>query len=1811
MLDYRIWQAVGIFIIVGGLFLLLIQALRNHRPLLRQLGFVSLSAVSLVFVLSAINHFGTIKQSPYFVELGQFFPKPDKDNPLDKPPVTIGDTVHDPDVLLDGFEGLVTIAYEQSTGSGDEMSRLVVAASDLKQPLTVYEVSGDEKKSPQVIRPEAPGQVVIPVSSPALFKIALESSDPAEQSRGNSLAFEVQLRAENATLTVYRPKPFRIIPLAGLPEWKNEKDEDVYRVRISDNSAPASAARGVETFLATVSVAPGKSSGNVRTFLELPVDRAASGEEGAADFVINNGLTKLGYSYGTEVPIGSRRGALITVEAPTAPVGRWMLVVALLWLLPALFFLGSTFIPRANGLWVLLPLVQMLLASRMVLSLRAYLFPPYNAEGVEGAVFGELFIPLMLFVGLFSVLLRLLPEGTAGRADLTRGNPFGRTLKFLSSFPPFYYWLSALVVLPAVFYYLQTSTQRASYLFKSAAAFEWGDFWQPFLILLFVPPAFCALSALAHRWLSRAFRRSVGAEFGDYGSEKDEAITYALENPQSAAAPAFRAPAIFGRVPVWAWWIGLLLLCGVTVGSLWLDQGRAVLGVSLRGLVRGLAGVGVLIAIWHLRGATASWSRTVSVALEGLLIVIVVVVLLNLLHLFGLRSREVLLRWVPMRTSAAIQLLGFVLTMRLLAVFFHQDWKHLDDPLRGRGLWGFFAVFVSPLLYILIPSLGSGDLGAILVNWPPLLGMVLLVTGASVFIKRLHGVWRSASVGLSLLLLGGVLVVFWGTDKVPGLSHKFVDEVLVKNMPKETITHRIVLREGQVRAEGAVTAGGGEKLVRAMEQMWKMLHYAAHGGRWGYEEDNQPAIVPVPEGKWYSNGVPRDQNANFAQITLSDAVFSTYVLGEHGLWGGVCLLLLYFLFFVVVSTGALQSFPDSIMRITLLVGVALSLVYPAIYVAAANVNGAVFTGQDMPLLGLRSYTDLLHAGVLLALLAAALAPAGVTGESAPASSVGRRIAKRNLILVGLLVLFPVIWTVWCLRDVSVVSRDKYLQPFNLGHLNEKLKLLIKQESIKIKGGTDNLLNHDRWATRSIAGDLVTEFVNKYNARPEGERGDNNDQTQWFRIDKKLGRLTVNERRYYQPSPFRKRREWVGALTEGNKKAADALSGMGVSLRLYHRRFEEAVSPDFEERVEVNLSAPAPDYKQSSKFFVSDNVSDGGGGQRLRKLFTLYTMPDAEGAVLEPTGDPGLIYLNGVSLSAGGKQLSVRLDYGDTVAVAEREGETGAANEPGSQPRYLFTYQREEVATFSYVAWFNGVQQRVYPQRGALPSALLIAEAVEREASRRNQDLPLTLDSRLNGEVHKLLLRWRGEAGKVSRLPKLPEGVTRRIGVTLMNPDNGDVLALASDSGAVYDPEDDDDASKLRNRPDLANTNFARHIIGSTVKPLTAAATLYSFPSLTKMTITDNRQASNRHTVFGRPLGEAGRPIAMRRKGQTVAGWDDFLGPSDNLYAVALGLMGLTVDDESGFVQFPGAGDGQGLQVQIGDDPVRTTQPRFVDKVFYDDEDKRYYVDELESTPLAKNYQKLFDVNSRVMVNDYDTGVWENAEKLGLLDNRPDNNNLYAISPERTNLSLNQITRTWELRSILLGGGIEGPERYGSIGSEWCNLLQAQALARIVTGKEVRARLVVNPDQEPFPEWARGRHPSEPWRLDLLRGLQSVASQPGGTAYGSMHTCIDHLNAQAGGTRRVGDPGGRYFTLFAKTGTLKEDDEPSTVADSMFMFAAGIWDEGARRLEDPIVGVVYVEQGGGSAQRLGRELLRIIDGHKKWGQNLGQREPCAP
>jgi cell division protein FtsW (lipid II flippase) len=156
-----------------------------------------------------------------------------------------------------------------------------------------------------------------------------------------------------------------------------------------------------------------------------------------------------------------------------------------------------------------------------------------------------------------------------------------------------------------------------------------------------------------------------------------------------------------------------------------------------------------------------------------------------------------------------------------------------------------------------------------------------------------------------------------------------------------------------------------DEILRSMEQAWGGRAYAA-SGMFG-EGLAGPTVI--------GRGVP-------VPISYAENTFSVYVLSEHGLLGGIAVLLLYVWVALVVvlytwrvargeknGTGR-QVVDDSPLAVV--VGGALMLTIPAAYVAASNLGIVPLTGQNMPFLGLNAWSDVSFVGAMISAMVVAL-----------------------------------------------------------------------------------------------------------------------------------------------------------------------------------------------------------------------------------------------------------------------------------------------------------------------------------------------------------------------------------------------------------------------------------------------------------------------------------------------------------------------------------------------------------------------------------------------------------------------------------------------------------------------------------------------------------------------------------------------------------------------------------------------------------------------------------------------------------------------
>ena len=150
-----------------------------------------------------------------------------------------------------------------------------------------------------------------------------------------------------------------------------------------------------------------------------------------------------------------------------------------------------------------------------------------------------------------------------------------------------------------------------------------------------------------------------------------------------------------------------------------------------------------------------------------------------------------------------------------------------------------------------------------------------------------------------------------------------------------------------------------------MEQAWGGRAYAASGML------GEGLAGPTVIGR----GVP-------VPISYAENTFSVYVLSEHGLLGGIAVLLLYVWVVLVVvlytwrvsrgeRNGAERKVVDD-SPLAVVVGGALMLTIPAAYVAASNLGIVPLTGQNMPFLGLNAWSDVSFVGAMISAMVVAL-----------------------------------------------------------------------------------------------------------------------------------------------------------------------------------------------------------------------------------------------------------------------------------------------------------------------------------------------------------------------------------------------------------------------------------------------------------------------------------------------------------------------------------------------------------------------------------------------------------------------------------------------------------------------------------------------------------------------------------------------------------------------------------------------------------------------------------------------------------------------
>jgi cell division protein FtsW (lipid II flippase) len=248
---------------------------------------------------------------------------------------------------------------------------------------------------------------------------------------------------------------------------------------------------------------------------------------------------------------------------------------------------------------------------------------------------------------------------------------------------------------------------------------------------------------------------------------------------------------------------------------------------------------------------------------------------------------------------------------------------------------GLFLVMVLPIGCATLLAAGWDSIGRSVVV-PTLVFLGLLAILSTKVLFPAVGAIRDADSH------AGKAIAYDGLSRILGFRPPWIAEPLARVAARGVAT-----KDRKMAEELLIAARPGSSrdlLIPSIEQIWGASAYAA-AGVWGNGLGR--AIVG-------GRGVAE-------AVSYAENTFSVYVLAEHGAAGGLIILSLYLLLTGSVTFASVRSTQDPVASYrasrALLLVATLMLVIPAVYVALSNLGVVPITGQNMPFLGLNSWSD--------------------------------------------------------------------------------------------------------------------------------------------------------------------------------------------------------------------------------------------------------------------------------------------------------------------------------------------------------------------------------------------------------------------------------------------------------------------------------------------------------------------------------------------------------------------------------------------------------------------------------------------------------------------------------------------------------------------------------------------------------------------------------------------------------------------------------------------------------------------------------------
>lgn len=884
--------------------------------------------------------------------------------------------------------------------------------------------------------------------------------------------------------------------------------------------------------------------------------------------------------------------------------------------------------------------------------------------------------------------------------------------------------------------------------------------------------------------------------------------------------------------------------------------------------------------------------------------------------------------------------------------------------------------------------------------------------------------------------------------------------VRLLNFKEESAVQNYILFANAVKGED-----GGlplQKLRNGYQHTWENNAIAHVGGFLGLGFGNAPT-----------------RRSQVRQDTIQyDSVFSFFIVSEHGIVGGISLLLLYGVPLAIILVSGRLGFDFGGALGAAVTG---AFLFEAIFHAGMNLNAFPFTGRDLPLLAVNSVTDLLRWTILAGAAALAVfwkyddsggtkkeAVSIVTPSAGPSSGKieDSRLYRSAWIVIALapaLAIAYVGWNAW-----SVASDSKLDEPFGWDGVLKTTAQVIQEGGVTVDQQAKKLLI-DATKLKVTEGMLIEQEVKRFNALPEEER---DEETRTISIIEHVNKA----------SSFA---DYNRALDEARRQSQAPAQERRPSLfRLVHPIVwddEGRAQSRGEYRVEPN-----PDFNIQLSFSTG----------RKKEEIPRVTFRDKKETVIGPAWMMGrwVLAINTDAPLPWAANLSTAI-----TAQSSRLG----ADETSSLYGTLTIDQPLQKAALNFVA-----------EKG---------RSLYDELLRRLPTAPVSANAQPSE----------------NKMPSIEERrKPPRVAISIISLPNGEAVALGGwprmtsdqfwrmeDKSEWIPPVNWVEGEAPRSLRSLyeGDRNFDRIVMGSATKPIWATAVLGVHPNLDQKLRVSGADGEESE-IFGIRLSRVWHV--------TPSGWrnfNDYLVMSDNRYQVRLGFLGLADARGSDVVPDNGTSNSPKESMSTGAAVAWKAYPKFPEEIKFS-KDRPSVMSSLHETALAEQLERMYSIG--VVYNDitHRVSFWTKRESddvtsspredsAGSKSSRP-TKVFRWISPQAPDFALDKITNPSDFVTLLLGGGT----------NLWSNVDFAAAFATCVTGNPVIAHVVKNDQKleafsirKPFVEIAKRVQP----------GLAGVITQ--GTARGAFQSTnaigfLNSLRASMG------------VEAYAKTGTLKAADD---------------------------------------------------------------------